>query len=145
MKPEYLNPTWVKVRCTYEKNLVTQSLEELSHAVSPFEAIWPLSFAMVYLAGLLTVADLRPPTHRRALILMRDVLHRQMRGELLEEALYLLGYAHLTLQQVEAFLHDAAITFDRAVEVKRTATSFDFKLQSHVGPYLIDGLQELIQ
>ncbi|MBV9228283.1 MAG: hypothetical protein JOZ18_03130 [Chloroflexi bacterium] len=145
VKRQYLNPTWVKARCTYEKNLVMQSLEELHHAASPFEAILPLSFAIVYLAGLLTIADLRPPTHRRALILMRDVLHQQMRAELLEEALCLLGYAHLTHQQVEVFLQDVAITFDRAVEVKRTASPFEFKLQSHVRPYLVDGLQELIQ
>ncbi len=146
VKQEYAKRTWVKARCTYEKKLVTHSLEEVSQAASPAEALVPLALAIVYLAGVLTVADLRPPTHRRALVLMRDVLHQQGRGELQEEALCLLGSAHLTRHQVEAFLHDAATAFDRAVEVKRTAIPLlDFKFQPHVRPYLVDGFQELIQ
>jgi len=135
----------VQARCDFEKQLVTHSLEEVSQATSPVEALPPFMIALVYLAGVLIVADLRPPTHRRALILMRDVLYQQGRAELQEEALRLLGFAHLTRQQVEAFLQDAASAFDRAVEVTRTAIPFGFKLQPHVRPYLVDGLEGLIQ
>lgn len=145
VKQEYAKRTWVQARCTFEKNLVTHSLEEAIKAPSPAEAFVPFALSIIYMAGALIVADLRPPTHRRALVLMRDVLNRQGRAELQEATLRLLGCAHLTRQQVEAFLNDAAATFDRAVEVTRTAIPYGFKLHPHVRPYLVDGFQELIQ
>jgi hypothetical protein len=145
VKQQYAKRRWVQARCAFEKNLVTHSLEEVSQVTSPAGAFVPLAAAIVYMAGALIAADLRPPTHRRALILMRDVLYQQGRAELQEQALRLLGCAHLTRQQVEAFLQDAASAFDRAVEVTRTAIPFGFKLQPHVRPYLVDGLEELIQ
>ena len=145
VKQEYARRTWVQARCSYEKNLVTHALEELSQATSPAQALLPLISVLVYLAGLLIVADLRPPTHRRALVLLREILSQQGRGALQEEALGLLGYAHLTHPQVQAYLQDAATTFDRAVEVTRTPVPFGFKLHPYVRPYLVDGLEELIQ
>lgn len=145
VKQEYAKRRWVQARCDFEKQLVTHALEEVSQAASLEQALVPLTLALVYLAGVLTVADLRPPTHRRALVLMQDVLQQQGRGELQEEALGLLGYAHLTRPQVQACLTDAATAFDRAVEVKRTAIPYGFKLQPNVRPYLVEGAQELIQ
>jgi len=142
---EYAKRPWVQARCDCEKQLVTHALEEVSQAASLEQALVPFIFALLYLAGLLLVADLRPPTQRRALVLMRDVLQQQGRGELQEQALGLLGSAHLTRPQVQAYLHDAASAFDRAVEVKRTAIPYEFKLNPHIRPYLVEGTQELIE
>ena len=76
---------------------------------------------------------------------MREILSQQGQAALHEEALGLLGSAHLTRAQVQAYLQDAATTFDRAVEITRTVVPFGFKLHPYVRPYLVDGLEELIQ
>jgi hypothetical protein len=141
---DYARRTWVQACCAYEKKVVEANLEALAQAVSPAEAVWPLAWTMVYLAGLLDVATLRPPTHRRSLIHLREVLLQQGREEWAEEALGLLGYAALTHGQVAAYLQDAATAFDRAVAVKRMPVPLDFKFQAHVRPYLIDGVAEMV-
>src|SRR5262249_40619276 len=79
----------------------------------------------------------RPPTHRRCLVQLRDVLHAAGRRDLHEATLQLLGWAHLRRQEVEAYLADCAMAFDRAVAVTRTPVPFQFKLQAHVPPYII--------
>jgi hypothetical protein len=144
---EYARRKWVRARCTYEKQLVTESLEALRRAFSPFEreeAIFQLLSVMLYLAGLLAVAHLRPPTYRRSLVLLRTFLVEQGRRELYEEALNILGYAHLTRQQVESYLQDGTLAFDRTLEVKQGPFPFDYKYHPHVRPYIINGSQEMI-
>jgi hypothetical protein len=141
---QYAHPRWVLARCAYEQQVATQALEGLRHTTSPQEALWLLSSMVLFLAGLLAEASLRPPTHRRSLVLLRDVLHAAGRRDLHEATLQLLGWAHLRRQEVEAYLGDCALAFDRAVAVTRTPVPFQFKLQPHVRPYIIAGAQEMI-
>jgi hypothetical protein len=144
---EYTRRKWVRVRCAYEKQLVTESLEALHQAFFPFErdeAIFQLLSVMLYLAGLLAVACLIPPTYRRCLVLLSILLSEQGRVDLHEEALNILGYGHLAHQQVESYLQDCALAFDRALEVKRGPFPFAYKYHSHVRPYIITGAQEMI-
>ncbi|MFL5806960.1 MAG: hypothetical protein ACJ8CR_35180 [Roseiflexaceae bacterium] len=141
---QYAHPRWVLARCEYEQRVVMQALEGLRHTASPPEAIWLLSSMALFLAGLLAEASLRPPTHRRCLVLLRDVLHAAGRRDLHEATLQLLGWAHLRRPEVEAYLGDCALAFDRAVAVTRTPVPFQAKLQAHVRPYIIGGAQEMI-
>lgn len=76
--------------------------------------------------------------------MMRDVLDVYGRPELQELMLRLLGFGHLSRQQVELYLRDCAEAFDRAAAITRTPVPFQFKLQPHVRPYLVGGAQELI-
>src|SRR5262249_36536261 len=140
----YAQQRWVLARCGYEQQVVMQTLEGLCHTASPPEAVWLLSSMALFLAGLLTEASLRPPTHRRCLVLLRDVLHAAGRRDLHEAVLQLLGWAHLRRAEVEAYLGDCALAFDRAVAVTRTPVPFQFKLKPHVRPYIIAGAQEMI-
>jgi hypothetical protein len=144
---EYTYRKWVRVRCAYEKQLVTESLEALQQALSPFErdeAIFHLLSVILYLSGLLAVACLRPPTYRRSLVLLRTLLSEQRRADLQEEALSILGYGHLTRQQVESYLQDCALAFDRALVVKQGPFPFDYKYHPHLRPYIIAGSEEMI-
>ena len=145
---EYTRRKWIHVRCAYEKQLVTESLEALRQALSPFErdeAIFHLLSVMLYLAGLLAVAYLRPPTYRRSLVLLRTLLSEQRRADLHEEALSILGYGHLTQQQVESYLQACALAFDRVLEVKQGPFPFDYKYHPHLRPYIIAGSEEMIR
>jgi hypothetical protein len=141
---QYAQRHWVLARCAYERQVVTQALEGLRGALTPSEALWSLSNVALFLSGLLAEASLRPPTHRRCLVLLRDVLHAAGRRDLHEATLQLLGWAHLRRQDVETYLHDCALAFDRAVAVTRTPVPFQAKFQSHIRPYIIDGAQEMI-
>jgi hypothetical protein len=96
------------------------------------------------LTGSIVIANLRPLTHSRCLILMKELLNRHGRAELEEAMLEVLGFAHLNRPQVEANLRDATETFDRAVKVTRTPVPYAFKLHSHVRPYVVEASQEMI-
>src|SRR5439155_5770182 len=76
---EYSRRKWVQVRCQWERAQFLANLEAASQAHSPYQAIAPLAFAVVALVGALAIAQLKPPTHRRCLVLMRDLLYPRQR------------------------------------------------------------------
>src|SRR6266545_5800444 len=141
---QYARRRWVQARCDYERRMVVQCLDDLRRAETPLEARWHVLSAGLFLSGLLAEASLRPPTHRRCLVLMHDVLREQGREDLHEAALRLLGFGQVRREQVESYLDDCAAAFDRAAEVTRTPVPFQFKLQPHVRPYIVDGAREMI-
>ncbi len=141
---QYASRTWVRARCAYEQQVVAQCLEALCHVESPSEAVWPVLSGVLFLSGLLAVASLRAPTHRRSLVVMREVLAAQGRLDLYEAVLGLLGFAHMSRWQVELCLQDCALAFDCAVKVTRTPVPFHFKLQPHIRPYVVMGAREMI-
>ena len=143
---EYPRRKWVIARCDAAKNAVRRSLQELGRASSPAEAWGHLAWLVVRsLAGLIGIADLRPPTNRRCLVLAREVLGAWGRGGLQEQMLGVLGCAHLSRPQVEAYLQDCATAFDRAIEVTRTPIPAGFRLSPHVKPSFVGGLREMIE
>lgn len=142
---EYAQRKWVQARCASTKNDVRQGLQGLQHAASPDQArliLW--LYVTMGLTGLIALADLKPPTHRRSLIQMKALLEQYGRQDLQEAMLELLGFAHLRAAQVEVHVHNMAEAFDRAVHVTRTPVPGSFKLHPHVRPYLVDGAQEMI-
>lgn len=136
---------WVQARCDYEKRVVLQALERLAHVDEPRKAPWPALSAALFLSGLLAEASLQPPTHRRSLVLLRDVLGAHGRADLHETLLRLIGFADLTRPQVESYLDDCAAAFDRAAAVTRTPVPFQYKFQPHVRPYIVDSAREMIE
>ncbi len=141
---DYARRQWVVARCDQMKNAAQQSLADLSQARSPVEALFPLGFFGLNVAGLLACASLRPPTHRRALLLQKDILEQSGHLALHEDLLAVGGMAQASRAQAEAYLQDGAAAFDKAVEVTRTPFPFQFKLHAYVKPYLIQGSQEMI-
>jgi hypothetical protein len=142
---EYTRREWVLARCEYEKRSFADELDMMYQADAPAEVAWYLLWALVYVAGIIAVAHLRQPTHRRCLALMRELLESQGRSDLCEEALAVMGCAHMSRRQVEGYLRDTMSAFDRAVEVHRTPSPIDFKLHPHVRPYIEEGARELIR
>ncbi len=141
---EYARRQWVVARCNYEKNRTLGHLEQWSEADSPFEALSQLWWFVNFLSGLIAVASLKPPTHRRALVLMKELLQAQDRLDLHEELLSVLGFSHMSLETVVFYLQECSVAFDRAVAVKRTPFPWDVKLHPHIRPYAIEGSQEMI-
>jgi hypothetical protein len=141
---EFARRKWVLARCEYEKKRALGHLEEMSRANTPFEVITQLLWFANFLSGLVAVASLKTPTHRKCLVLMKELLQNQERLDLHERLLDVLGYRNFSREKVAFYLQECAITFDRAVEVNRTPSLFDIKLHPHIRPYAIEGAQEII-
>jgi hypothetical protein len=141
---EFTKRTWVVARCASMRREVDRTCEVLGIVPTPGEAYGVLVALTWALSGWLAMAALRPPTHRRALVLLREMLANQDALPLQEAVLDLLGVAHFDARRAEFYLAAAVAAFDRAVEVHRTPTPLDFKLQAHVRPYLVQGSQEMI-
>jgi hypothetical protein len=141
---EYPRRKWVLARCDSAKSAAKDTLKELSQANSLSDAFSNLGFLMLDLSGLIAIAGLKPPTHRRSLVLAREVLETWGQADLHEEILKVYGSAHFSRSDVEAYLPICARAFDKAVEVKQTPIPYGFKLQSYVKPYFIDGAKEMI-
>jgi hypothetical protein len=141
---EYSRRKWVLARCEAEKQRTQRGLDSMQHASSLIEAIFSVVEFSIGITGLIAVANLTPPTHRRSLILMKGLLEQHGRADLQEDLLKLFGFAHLHTAQVQAYLHDCAEAFDCAVRVTRTPVPFGFKLHAHVRPYIVEGTQEMI-
>jgi hypothetical protein len=90
------------------------------------------------------VAQLKRPTTRRTLALLRDLLEAQGRSDLQEAALKLFGSAHMSRANVQAVLDQSVIAFDRSVEVYKTPTPYGFTIRPHLRPYLSEATQEMI-
>lgn len=137
---EYGRRRWVQARCQWEKKLVQTTLDQ------PDFTVLALSFTLMYLGGLLAVASLRIPTHRRSLIGMKEILRVQKRPNLHENALQILGCAHMTRAQVEGYLPVVAQAFPQAVTLYHTPIPHvGYKLRPHLLPYYTAAAQEMIE
>jgi hypothetical protein len=141
---QYGLPRWVQARCAYEKQIVHQALDNLGQAGTPFEALLPLGTLGLFLSGLLAEASLQPPTHRRCLVVMRDVLHSQGCVALYETVLNVIGYGQLSRYHVDGYLDACAAAFDCAAAVTRTPVMFQFKFQPHIRPCIVEGAREMV-
>ena len=141
---EFARRQWVVARSDYEKNRTLGHLEQLRQASSPFEVLTQFWWFANFLSGLIAVASLETPTHRKALVLLKELLQPQDRLDLHEELLSVLGFADLSQVKVASYLQECAAAFDRAVAVKQTPFPWDIKLHPHVRPYAIEGTQEMI-
>lgn len=142
----YRRRHWVLARCEVEKRDALDLLQKLGHAAATDEylgVLYPL--VAQPLCGLIAVAHLCAPTHRRCLGMTHDLLHQAGRPELHEALLDLLGYTTLTRTQVESWLQPLSTAFDRAVAVKRSPSPYGFKVHAHIRPYFVEGARELIE
>jgi hypothetical protein len=120
VKKDYARCRWVVARCEGEKALALHHLDALGKALTPADVSNHLVWLAAYLSGLMAVAYLEMPTHRRCMILMKELLERADRSEVHERALEVFGSAHMTRSQVGSYLQAGLSAFDRAVEVHRT-------------------------
>jgi hypothetical protein len=144
VEKDYARRKWVMARCEYEKAEVLHHLDAMGKARSPGELSLHLVLVLNFLSGLMAVSCLGMPTHRRLLILMKELLERAGRSEVYEQALNTLGCAKMTRSQIESYLQTGISAFDRAVEVHHTPSPYGFKLHSHVRPYFMEATQEMI-
>lgn len=102
------------------------------------DSVWAFLSA---LSGLLAIAQLKRPTTRRTLALLREMLEAQRRPDLHEAALALFGSGQMSREDVQTFLDRSVVAFDRSVEVYKTPTPYGFTIRPHLRPYLAEASQ----
>ena len=135
---------WIQARCAKEKASADKHLAAMRQASSPAERLDSVWAFLSALSGLLAVAQLKRPTTRRTLALLRELLEAQGRPDLNEAALTVMGSAHMSRADVQALLDQSVTAFDRAVAVYETPTPYGFSIRAHLRPYLAEATQEMI-
>jgi hypothetical protein len=141
---EYSRRRWIQARCEKEKASADKQLASMRQASTPadrLDSVWSFLGA---LSGLLAVAQLKRPTTRRTLTLLRELLEVQGRPDVNEVALTVMGSAHMSRADVQALLDQTVIAFDRSVEVYQTPTPYGFTIRPHLRPYVVAATQEMI-
>lgn len=141
---DFARPEWVRARCLAAQGRVEHLLGMMRQATNPVEAIGASWHMWEALTEVLAVARLRAGTYRRTFTLLKELLQQEGRVHLHEEALAILGARQMSRAQVEAYLHESALLFDRALEVKSSPGPYTYKLHAYVRPYLVEGAQEMV-
>jgi len=139
---------WVKARCEVEKSSAEKHLaamQVIADSTKNQNALWEVWGLLSALSGLLAVAQLERPTTRRTISLLGELLDRQGKPDLHEEALSVWGSVHMSRDEVQAMLDETAIVFDRSVQVYQTPTPYGFTMREHLRPYLTEATQEMIE
>jgi hypothetical protein len=123
MKREYPRRKWVVARCGFARQRALDSIEGMDQA-PPCRWIEHLTWPTSYLCAMIAMACLHPPTIRRAMALIRDLLQEWNRLDLHEEWLQVLGCAQMDRRQVESYLQESVVAFARAVAVGKTRTRY---------------------
>lgn len=141
---EFARPKWVRARCLAAQGRVGSLIGMMRQAPNPVEAIGASWHMWESLTEVLAMARLRAGTYRRTFTLLKELLQQEGRVDLHEAALTLLGSRQMSRAQVEAYLHESALLFDRALEVKSSPGPYTYKLHAYVRPYLVEGAQEMV-
>jgi hypothetical protein len=141
---DYSRRRWIQARCEAEKASAEEWLPAMRQAATPQGRMDSVRVFLGALSGLLAVAQLKRPTTRRTLTLLRELLEAQGRPDLHEAALTLMGSAHMSEADVQSILDQCMIAFDRAVVVYRTPIPYGFAMRPHLRPYHVEGTLEMI-
>jgi hypothetical protein len=141
---DYGRRRWIEARCEKEKESADKQLASMRAVSTPQERLDSVWAFLSALSGLLAVAQLKRPTTRRTLALLREMLEVQGRPDLHEAALAVFGSANMNREYVQAMLDRSVVAFDRAVEVYKTPTPYGFTIRPHLRPYLAEASQEMI-
>ena len=142
IRSEYRYRKWVQARCEKEKqdriepHIPTLKADE----ATIFEKTGVMWYLATYLSGLVCVASIKRPTHRKSLIKSHEILKEHQALHLHDALLELYGCADWNESQVRDCLEDAIVTFDRAVEIHKTPHLGDFKLKQHLRPYFYEAM-----
>lgn len=141
---DYPRRRWIQARCDTEKSWAENALGNMRQAATPQDRMNAVRDFLSAMSGLMAVAQLKRPTTRRTLALLRELLEAQGRPDLNEMALTVMGSAQMSRADVEALLNQTMTSFDRAVEVIHTPIPYGFAIRDHLRPYYLDGTVEMI-
>lgn len=144
VRTDFARRRWIAARVEAEKESAREQLAAMRRATVPTDAVNDLWLLFYALSGMLAVAALDRPTTRRTMALIHDLLVREGRDDLNEQALAIWGAAHLDRDDVRAMLLTTTRAYDDAVRVRATPTPMGFTIEAHLRPYLVEASEEMI-
>ncbi|NJN84861.1 MAG: hypothetical protein HC802_22955 [Caldilineaceae bacterium] len=76
VRQKYAQEQWVIARCDAEKKAIQEWNDAIGASPSSEERLGSVWYCLNFCAGLLAVASLRKPTHRRTLTLLKEIVTR---------------------------------------------------------------------
>ena len=144
VRRDYARRQWARTRCEHVRREVERVLGWLDPASPLHEQVLIWVIAMSVATHLVLVADLRNPTFRRGLVVMREVLGSYGDTSLHEQILAMLGSADMRQEDVEALLAACTEAFDAASVVRTTPFLMGSNISTEARPTAIGGIEELI-
>jgi hypothetical protein len=144
VEEHYAQRRWLTERVERAKAHTLEALHNLQTSDNATECAIPLSLAVMGMAQLPALADLRNPTMRKCLVVFLELLEYQEKRPLYESVLRFLGSEAMDRQDVERHHQDLTTTFDRAVEIVRSPSLGGF-VDIAARPVAIAGSWELIK
>ena len=142
---EYAKPARIRQRCNaIETELHTTWFPRLSTGTSLVDRMFAFGYVVTTLQQLPLIASLKLPTIRKSGMLFTQMLSAAGQERLSEKRLELLGSAGLSRDSVESLLDSCVAAYDRALEVHRKPTPFDYDLSPEARPFAIGGSRDLI-
>ena len=142
---EYANRKWVIARVNSEKRSAARALEGLKQNKGGVEFLYNLGRVVLYSTGMVTLAHLGQPTHRRGLVNLKSMLENDGHEKLFDKFLQACGSQHLDREDIESFLDDCLEAFDKAVTLPEGSSEYGYKIKPYIRPYLESGTRDIIE
>ena len=138
-------PEWIKRRCLDQEQYARGALQSVHEFEIPAEKILSLGWIGIYLSGMIAEALKQAPTHRRALVNLKQFCSEHNQENLYHQLLKVLGYDRVNASEINALTNRFSQIIDRAIEVKRTPIPYSFKVTPGIHDYITQGTQEISQ
>ena len=139
---QYPRKKWVRTRIEGVRDLVLSSFDNLK-AGTVEECMMHLPLAVMGIAQIPALANLMNPTMKKCFVVFQKLMENHGKQVLFESLLRLFGSHSMDREDVEKYLEDLSITFDRAVEIIRSPSLGDF-VNIAARPVVIDGSWEMV-
>jgi hypothetical protein len=141
---EYPRRIWVRRRSEHARSSVEDVLTWLNPTAPIHDQVFTLLLALALSSHVVLVADLKNPTIRKCLVVLKDVLTAYCHESLHERVLGILGSASMDRRQVDSLLTSCVEAFDAAIVVRSTPFPYASNIAAFARPIAIEGSRELI-
>ena len=139
---QYAQKKWVTKRIEGARDFALLSLESIKSGAF-VDRMVSLSSAILEITFIPMLADLRPPTVRKSVKVLLEIMESIGRQHLHESLLKIFGSQSMTRIDVERHLEDLTKTFDRTLEIVKSPSLWDY-INPIVRPVVISANWEMI-
>jgi hypothetical protein len=139
---QYTQKKWVTKRIEGARDSALLSLESIKSGAF-VDRMVSLSSAILEITFIPMLADLRPPTVRKCVMVFLEMMESIGRQDLYESLLKIYGSQSMTRIDVERHLEDLSKTFDRTLEIVQSSSLWDY-INPIVRPVVISANWEMI-
>jgi hypothetical protein len=140
---QFTKKKWVIKRIDGMKELAISSLNSLKSSVV-MDCGEPLFFALISIAQIPALADLRDPTTKKCLVVFQELMKTHGKQELHKSALEFLGCRSMDQGEVLRHYQDLSSIYGRAVEINQSPGIYNDYFNELARAALLDSLWEMV-